>query len=345
MATAVALCGAVIVSQDGRRMVYRKKCESCGHVEPGTTSGSIPSGTLRSSFYCSKCRTRQEISIQGERTTDSPLLEGHDHSPSDGASRTGGGTSASRPPSPLGGSFSGGSGGSTPGDAGVADGVIGLFSLALALPGGAVSGVLGGAVCSVIAVFTKNPFLKDGFDGLFPSLFLLLFTLVFYGLVFAVGGAICGGVGGIVGYAVGQTTRQDVAARGSGAAGGVVLAVFIGMILSAAELPCGTALTILFLACGGCVGGVYWNCENRYAETRKVDPPIAQVVMSPPLPPAASTPRWYYSHAGQTAGPVSMDDVQQMVASGQLQPTDFLLQEGTQTWVPVSAMPSMTSTT
>jgi hypothetical protein len=65
MATASALSGAVIVSQDGTRMVYRKKCESCGHVEPGTTSGSVPSGTLRTSFVCSKCRSRQEIEIQG----------------------------------------------------------------------------------------------------------------------------------------------------------------------------------------------------------------------------------------------------------------------------------------
>jgi hypothetical protein len=223
--------------------------------------------------------------------------------------------------------------------------VVGLFSLALALPGGAVSGVLGGVVCSIIGISRNNPFKGEGLNGLFPSLFLLLFMMVFYGLIFAVGGAICGGCGGIVGYVVGQMTRQDVAARVSGAVGGVFLAVFIGMILSAAELPCGTALTILFLACGGCVGGVYWNRENRYAETRKGEPPAAQVAVPPPLPLPASAPRWYYSHAGQTSGPVPLEEVRRLVAIGQLQPTDFVLQEGTQTWVPVSAMRSLTSTT
>jgi hypothetical protein len=223
--------------------------------------------------------------------------------------------------------------------------MVGMFSLALALPGGAVSAVLGGVVCSIIGVFsTKNPFLKEGLDGLFLSLFVLLFMLVFYGLIFAVGGAICGGCGGIVGTVVGRLTQQDVAARVSGAAGGVVLAVFVGMVLSAAEIPGGTALTILFLACGGCVGGVYWNREDRYAGT-KVDTPTAQITAPPPVPPPPSAPRWYYSRAGQTAGPVTGDEVRRLVGSGQLQPTDFVLQEGTQTWVPVSAMRSLTSTT
>jgi WD40 repeat protein len=112
MATAVALCGAVIVSQDGRRMVYRKKCDACGHVEPGTTSSSIPTGTLSSSFYCSKCRTRQEISIQGERAaTASPQPDGRENRTSHAESRSGSGAATSHPCSPGGGSFSSGGGG------------------------------------------------------------------------------------------------------------------------------------------------------------------------------------------------------------------------------------------
>jgi hypothetical protein len=42
---------------------------------------------------------------------------------------------------------------------------------------------------------------------------------------------------------------------------------------------------------------------------------------------------------------VPLEEVRRLVAIGQLQPTDFVLQEGTQTWVPVSAMRSLTSTT
>ena len=63
---AAALSGAVVVKQDGKRVTYKKKCESCGTVAPGSTTTTVsPNSTLRSSFRCTKCKTNQKIAIQG----------------------------------------------------------------------------------------------------------------------------------------------------------------------------------------------------------------------------------------------------------------------------------------
>ena len=64
---AVALTGCVIVDQDGRTMKYRKKCESCGEIQPGTTTSAIPGkySKRNSSFRCYKCKNRQKVAIQG----------------------------------------------------------------------------------------------------------------------------------------------------------------------------------------------------------------------------------------------------------------------------------------
>ena len=65
---AVALQGAVVVSQDGTMVTYRHKCDKCGHLETGSTHVQTPgSGVyMRSSFGCTKCKQRQEVEIQGE---------------------------------------------------------------------------------------------------------------------------------------------------------------------------------------------------------------------------------------------------------------------------------------
>lgn len=68
--------------------------------------------------------------------------------------------------------------------------------------------------------------------------------------------------------------------------------------------------------------------------------PASGPSVPPPPPPPA---RWYYARDGKAVGPVVMEDLRRLVASGQLQPADFLLQEGTQTWVPVNTIPSLTS--
>jgi hypothetical protein len=61
---AAALVGARIISQDGSTVVFKKVCERCGNVEPGTTSMAIGSGITSAAFQCSKCRNMQPYQIQ-----------------------------------------------------------------------------------------------------------------------------------------------------------------------------------------------------------------------------------------------------------------------------------------
>jgi hypothetical protein len=67
MGQAYAVSGAVIVSQDGTRCYYQKKCENCGHIEPGQSGVSIPSrgSQLTSMGFCSRCKGQYRIVIQG----------------------------------------------------------------------------------------------------------------------------------------------------------------------------------------------------------------------------------------------------------------------------------------
>jgi hypothetical protein len=65
---AVALCGAVVLSYDGSRVEFQKKCEHCGSLQAGTTRapfgggrGSVTSG----SFPCMKCKRMNEYKIAG----------------------------------------------------------------------------------------------------------------------------------------------------------------------------------------------------------------------------------------------------------------------------------------
>ena len=62
----VALQGCVITesNSDTGSCTYRKKCESCGNLQPGTTSTYLTSGTMNSSFYCPKCKQTQKIQIE-----------------------------------------------------------------------------------------------------------------------------------------------------------------------------------------------------------------------------------------------------------------------------------------
>mgnify|MGYP006969389336 CR=1 FL=1 len=39
---AIAISGAIITGQTGTLMNYKKKCEKCGQVQPGTTSSPDP---------------------------------------------------------------------------------------------------------------------------------------------------------------------------------------------------------------------------------------------------------------------------------------------------------------
>jgi len=59
--------GIIIVDEQEHAIVYKKKCEKCGHVEPGTTRCNKPNrgATLSGGFVCSKCRQHQDIKIYG----------------------------------------------------------------------------------------------------------------------------------------------------------------------------------------------------------------------------------------------------------------------------------------
>src|SRR4051794_15954538 len=48
---------------------------------------------------------------------------------------------------------------------------------------------------------------------------------------------------------------------------------------------------------------------------------------------------WYYSKGGQQSGPVSEDQMRQMVASGQVGGPDLIWREGMANWLPASQVP------
>ena len=64
--SAIALCGSILIGNDGTRITYKKKCDNCSHIEPGTTTTSISRGSIfNSSEFCSKCKNTYNLKIQG----------------------------------------------------------------------------------------------------------------------------------------------------------------------------------------------------------------------------------------------------------------------------------------
>lgn len=61
---ATAVCGAIIVSQDGARAKYRMVCKPCGHQDSSCQSLTITNKTYKRNFFCPKCRKRRDVSIQ-----------------------------------------------------------------------------------------------------------------------------------------------------------------------------------------------------------------------------------------------------------------------------------------
>jgi hypothetical protein len=57
--------GAVLVGQDGVTVKFRKKCTTCGHVDSSWQTMPIRNGTMRSSFYCPKCRKSRDVEVNG----------------------------------------------------------------------------------------------------------------------------------------------------------------------------------------------------------------------------------------------------------------------------------------
>ncbi|HEV3204840.1 MAG TPA: DUF4339 domain-containing protein [Gemmataceae bacterium] len=62
---AVGVKGAVIISQDGERVQYRKKCIKCGYEDASKSTLPIRNGITRGRFFCPKCRRAGEVIIQG----------------------------------------------------------------------------------------------------------------------------------------------------------------------------------------------------------------------------------------------------------------------------------------
>jgi hypothetical protein len=62
---ATAVQGCVVVSQDGSRVHYRKKCTVCGHEDHCRSSMPIRNGMTRLVYYCPECRKARPIVIQG----------------------------------------------------------------------------------------------------------------------------------------------------------------------------------------------------------------------------------------------------------------------------------------
>jgi len=62
---AVAVKGAIIISQDGERVQFRKKCLRCGYEDASKSGMPIRNGTTRARFFCPKCRKAGEVIIQG----------------------------------------------------------------------------------------------------------------------------------------------------------------------------------------------------------------------------------------------------------------------------------------
>ena len=65
---AAALKGCVILEDGESGLIYRYKCERCGHVQPGSVimARRIPKGfRLQKHFRCVKCGAQNTAVIQG----------------------------------------------------------------------------------------------------------------------------------------------------------------------------------------------------------------------------------------------------------------------------------------
>jgi hypothetical protein len=62
---ALAGNGAVIVSQDGYTVYFRKKCTKCGYEDLSKSRMPIRNGVTRAGFFCPKCRKLRQVEIQG----------------------------------------------------------------------------------------------------------------------------------------------------------------------------------------------------------------------------------------------------------------------------------------
>jgi hypothetical protein len=57
--------GAILSSQDGAMMKFRKQCVQCNYSDTSMTTMPIPIGGARLNFYCPKCKKSRQVEIQG----------------------------------------------------------------------------------------------------------------------------------------------------------------------------------------------------------------------------------------------------------------------------------------
>jgi hypothetical protein len=62
---AIAIRGAVVVSHDGMRVQYRKKCPKCKNEDVSKNSMPTRNGVTRVTFFCRKCRKLMSVEILG----------------------------------------------------------------------------------------------------------------------------------------------------------------------------------------------------------------------------------------------------------------------------------------
>jgi hypothetical protein len=64
MKRAIAESGAIILSQDGERVRFRKKCVRCGFEDACNSTMRIMPGINRQLFFCPKCRKQVGVAIR-----------------------------------------------------------------------------------------------------------------------------------------------------------------------------------------------------------------------------------------------------------------------------------------
>jgi len=64
--TVIGASGAIVVSQDGRTVQFRKKCRKYGHEDTTRSTLPIRNGTTRGIFFCPKCKKPSDVEIRGK---------------------------------------------------------------------------------------------------------------------------------------------------------------------------------------------------------------------------------------------------------------------------------------
>ena len=60
---AVAISGAVVIKDDGKKVTYLNKCDNCGKTGTKHTTIIYPGGKHKTSFKCNKCKNKNKTEI------------------------------------------------------------------------------------------------------------------------------------------------------------------------------------------------------------------------------------------------------------------------------------------